>query len=85
MAANRYCSILAVREALGRSQSQLADMLGVSVRAVQSYEQGWRTCPPNLQKLLGVLMSLTKAQKGRKKPEQIAAEQRAADQRPPAA
>ncbi len=35
--------VRAVRGKLGLSQSQLADILGVSSRAVQSYEQGWRT------------------------------------------
>jgi hypothetical protein len=32
-----------VRERLGMSQSELADYLGVSIRTVQSCEQGWRT------------------------------------------
>ena len=34
-----------VRNKLGLSQSALADSLGVSIRAVQSYEQGWRKVP----------------------------------------
>ncbi len=45
-----------VRGALGLSQSQLARLLGVSPRAVQSYEQGWRTLPqPTATQLMTVL------------------------------
>jgi len=34
-----------VRGSLGLSQSQFARLLGVSSRAIQSYEQGWRKMP----------------------------------------
>jgi len=45
-----------VRAKLGLSQSQLAAVLGVSVRAVQSYEQGWRAMPrPVAAQLMTVL------------------------------
>ena len=48
--------VRAVRGKLGMSQSQLADVLGVSSRAVQSYEQGWRTPPrPVTSHLMTVL------------------------------
>lgn len=39
------CVIVEVRRALGMTQSEFADVLGVSARAVQSYEQGWRAVP----------------------------------------
>jgi DNA-binding XRE family transcriptional regulator len=46
----------AVRGKLGLSQSKLAAMLGVSSRAVQSYEQGWRAMPrPVASQLMTVL------------------------------
>ena len=35
----------AVRKAVGMTQVELGGVLGVSVRAVQSYEQGWREVP----------------------------------------
>ncbi len=45
-----------VRDKLGLSQSQLASVLGVSPRAVQSYEQGWRKPPqPFVTQLMTVL------------------------------
>jgi DNA-binding XRE family transcriptional regulator len=48
--------VRAVRGKLGLSQSQLADLLGVSARAIQSYEQGWRTPPrPVTSHLMTVL------------------------------
>ena len=34
-----------LRKGLGVTQSALADGLGLSIRAVQSYEQGWREPP----------------------------------------
>jgi transcriptional regulator with XRE-family HTH domain len=46
-----------LRKVLGVSQSKLAAMLGVSTRAVQSYEQGWRRTPALVQKLAGFLLA----------------------------
>lgn len=45
-------SIKQIRKTLGLSQSELATKLGMSTRAVQSWEQGWRTCPPPTRILL---------------------------------
>lgn len=49
--------IRAVREALGKSQREAAQLLGVSIRAVQSYEQGWRPVPSTVQRLAGILLT----------------------------
>jgi transcriptional regulator with XRE-family HTH domain len=46
-----------LRKVLGVSQSRMAAMLGVSTRAVQSYEQGWRKTPAMVQKLAGFLLA----------------------------
>ncbi|MBM4032042.1 MAG: helix-turn-helix transcriptional regulator [Planctomycetes bacterium] len=51
-------NLRAVRRHLGKSQSELAAMLGVSVRAVQSYEQGWRHPPATVQKLAALMCHL---------------------------
>jgi len=45
-----------VREELAVSQAELADLLGVSARAVQSCEQGWRRPGPALEKSLLLLL-----------------------------
>ena len=47
-----------IRKYLDKSQRELADQLGISLRAIQSYEQGWRSMPPSLQKLLLQLLYL---------------------------
>lgn len=62
MASVKLNDLRSIRKALNRSQSQLAELLGVSLRAVQSYEQGWRPTPPHIHKLAGFLLFL----KGRK-------------------
>ena len=34
-----------IRKKLNKTQRELAELLGVSIKAVHSYEQGWRTVP----------------------------------------
>jgi len=49
----------AVRKAVGMTQVEFAGVLGVSVRAVQSYEQGWREVPSaTLLHMFAVLASV---------------------------
>lgn len=43
-------NIRAIRQELGMSQAQLAQLVGFSVRAIQSVEQGWRNAGPALEK-----------------------------------
>ena len=45
-----------VRDELGLSQAELADLLGVSPRTVQSWEQGWRYPSSALERLLLLLL-----------------------------
>lgn len=40
------------RASLGKTQKELAHLLGISPKAVQSYEQGWRSVPPHVERLL---------------------------------
>jgi hypothetical protein len=42
-------TVKTVRQELGRSQKEMAELLGVSAKAVQSYEQGWRHMPPHVE------------------------------------
>lgn len=44
-----------IRHRLGYSQAGLAGELDVSIRAVQSWEQGWRRVPSNVALLLRIL------------------------------
>ena len=34
-----------IRQKLNKTQKQMAQLLGTSIKAVTSYEQGWRTVP----------------------------------------
>ena len=47
-----------VRTAMGRSQSEIATTLGISTKAVQSYEQGWRRVSPRIMSQFLVLLAL---------------------------
>jgi DNA-binding transcriptional regulator YiaG len=51
-----------IREILNRTQIELARALGVSEKAVQSYEQGWRTIPIRVMIQLLVLLALYRRQ-----------------------
>ena len=52
------------RKRLNKTQQQLADLLSVSLKAVRSYEQGWREIPHHAQKQL---LFLLHQQRGSKK------------------
>ncbi len=41
-----------LRSLTGKSQKDLAAMLGVSRKAVESYEQGWRAVPATVERML---------------------------------
>ena len=47
-----------IRKALGATQREFADLLGISLRAVQSYEQQWRKAPPGVEKLARLALFL---------------------------
>ena len=47
-----------IRYHLEKSQKQLAKLLCVSTKAVQSYEQGWRQIPPHQEQQMLLLLSL---------------------------
>lgn len=54
----RAGTVREIRDILGRTQQELARALGVSVKAVQSYEQGWRDVPVRVLIQLVVLLAL---------------------------
>jgi len=55
------------RKKLGKTQKQLAELLGTSLKAVHSYEQGWRSVPAHAERQLFFLLSRMRGHnKGRK-------------------
>jgi transcriptional regulator with XRE-family HTH domain len=45
-----------IRTKLGKSRRELAELLGVSLKAVESYEQGWRKVPVHVERVLYYLL-----------------------------
>jgi len=41
---------VSMRKRLNKTQKQTAELLGCSVKAVHSYEQGWRTVPSHIER-----------------------------------
>jgi DNA-binding XRE family transcriptional regulator len=46
-----------IRQYLGKSQNQLAQLLCVSPKAIQSFEQGWRSIPASAERQLLFLLA----------------------------
>jgi DNA-binding XRE family transcriptional regulator len=55
------------RHLLGKTQVQLAQLLSVSPKAIQSFEQGWRNIPIYTERHLLFLIFQKKSVRGRKK------------------
>ena len=45
------------RKKLGKTQKELSTLLGVSLKAVHSYEQGWRSIPGYIERQLYFLLA----------------------------
>ncbi len=54
---NATKTVKMIRKRVGMTQQTLARALGVSIRAVQSYEQGWRDIPTHIMVQLLVLVA----------------------------
>lgn len=48
---------LKARKKLGKTQKQIAELLGASIKAIQGYEQGWRAVPPHVERQMFFLLS----------------------------
>jgi DNA-binding XRE family transcriptional regulator len=55
-----------IRTVLGKTQTQMAELLRVSPKAIQSYEQGWRTIPAHVERQLLLLQSMKRGKKAQK-------------------
>ena len=51
------------RAKLGKTQAQMAQLLGVSLKAVHSYEQGWRSVPAAVERQMYFLAVKQNTQK----------------------
>ena len=57
-----------IRRQLGKTQSQTAELLGVSLKAIQSFEQGWRDIPVHIERQLLFLLAMKRPSGGQSKP-----------------
>ena len=46
-----------IRSNLGKTQKQMAQLLGTSLKAVQSFEQGWRKIPVHIERQMLFLLA----------------------------
>ena len=47
-----------IRKKLGKTQKQMAELLGTSIKAVHSYEQGWRSVPHHVERQIYFLLAM---------------------------
>jgi DNA-binding XRE family transcriptional regulator len=57
-----------IRRDLGKTQKQLGQLLGASLKAMQSFEQGWRNIPVHAERQLLFLLALKRSQGKRGRP-----------------
>jgi Helix-turn-helix len=57
-----------IRHRLGKTQKQLAQLLGTSPKTIQSFEQGWRNIPVHAERQVLFLVALKRIRKKRNKP-----------------
>lgn len=48
---------LKFRKKIGKTQKEIANLLGISLKTVYSYEQGWRNIPSHVQRQIFFLLS----------------------------
>ncbi|MFQ6078548.1 MAG: helix-turn-helix domain-containing protein [Thermodesulfobacteriota bacterium] len=57
-----------IRNHIGKTQSQMAQLLGISSKAIQSFEQGWRNIPVHVERQVLFLLAMKKSHNKGKKP-----------------
>jgi DNA-binding XRE family transcriptional regulator len=55
-----------IRQRLRKSQKEMAQLLAVSLKAVQSFEQGWRNIPVHVERQALFLLAMKESQNGGK-------------------
>ena len=53
---------------LGKTQSQMATLLGTSLKAIQSFEQGWMNIPVHIERQVLFLLAIKKPSPNKVKP-----------------
>ncbi len=56
------------RQRMSKTQKQMCQLLGISLKAVHSYEQGWRSIPPPVERQMFFLISRMKETQKNRKP-----------------
>jgi DNA-binding XRE family transcriptional regulator len=56
------------RKRLHKTQKQMAELLGTSLKAIHSYEQGWRTVPVHVERQVFFLLARLKLKGKKPKP-----------------
>ena len=56
------------RKKLNKTQRQMAQLLGTSLKAIHSYEQGWRSVPPSAERQIYFLVSRKAENRKSRKP-----------------
>lgn len=59
---------LSFRKRLSKTQKQMAQILGTSIKTIHSYEQGWRTIPVHVERQIYFLATRIKGTKKGLKP-----------------
>jgi len=59
--------IAEIRSQLGKTQKQMSQLLGTSLKSVQSFEQGWRNVPVHIERQALFLLAMKRC-RGKKKP-----------------
>lgn len=57
-----------LRNKLNKTQKQMSQLLGISTKAIQSYEQSWRSIPPHVERQMFFLVSMMRENQKRRKP-----------------
>nr|MBF0223006.1 helix-turn-helix domain-containing protein [Desulfobulbaceae bacterium] len=57
-----------IRKELDKTQKELAALLGVSIKTMHSYEQGWRKIPAHAERQILFLLSRNRTPEGSLKP-----------------
>ncbi|MGW8301740.1 MAG: helix-turn-helix domain-containing protein [Desulfobacterales bacterium] len=56
------------RARLDKTQKQMAELLGTSLKAIHSYEQGWRAVPTHVERQIFFLVSRLERKSKKQKP-----------------